>query len=166
MVVEEEVVSGVSALLGYYAALIGSCVPTFRDNVSVQSSRVMDCLTVEDGAYQSIWKMRAIGCTETSVHKYHRCVTSQKRESLTCTAAEAWNHPKLSLLCYCARNYRRRERSTHSVQLHCRFREGNVAYFKSYFITFLQLYHCLCRIAGRTSTAIIHSSVSEFRFIT
>jgi hypothetical protein len=42
MEVEEEVVSGVSALLGYYEALIGGCVPTFRDSVSVPSSRVLD----------------------------------------------------------------------------------------------------------------------------
>jgi hypothetical protein len=27
-------------LLGYYTALCGNCLPTFRDNVSVQSSRV------------------------------------------------------------------------------------------------------------------------------
>jgi hypothetical protein len=28
------------ALLGYYAATCGNCLPTFRDNVSVPSSRV------------------------------------------------------------------------------------------------------------------------------
>jgi hypothetical protein len=32
--------SKICALLGYYAALSGSSVPTFRDNLSVSSSRV------------------------------------------------------------------------------------------------------------------------------
>ena len=31
--------NGIFALLGYYASFIGSCVPTFRDNVSVPFSR-------------------------------------------------------------------------------------------------------------------------------
>jgi hypothetical protein len=36
-------------LLGYYAALSGSSVPTFRDNLSVRSSRVfLDFLTLEN----------------------------------------------------------------------------------------------------------------------
>jgi hypothetical protein len=30
----------ICALLGYYATSYGDCLPTFRDNVSVQSSRV------------------------------------------------------------------------------------------------------------------------------
>jgi hypothetical protein len=30
----------ICALLGYYAASCGNCLPTFRDNVSVPSSRV------------------------------------------------------------------------------------------------------------------------------
>ena len=97
--VEQEFVSGASALLGYYEALNGSCVPTFRESVSVPSSKVFDCFTVEDEAYQSLWKMRPIRCPETSVTKHQRCVTSQKREGLILTTAEAWNHPKLSLLC-------------------------------------------------------------------
>jgi hypothetical protein len=44
MEVEQEIVSGVSALLGYYEALIGGCVPTFRDNVSVASSKCLGLL--------------------------------------------------------------------------------------------------------------------------
>jgi len=32
--------------------------------------------------------------------------------------------------------------------------------------TFFQVYHCLCRIGGRTATAITHCSVSELKFIT
>jgi hypothetical protein len=40
------------ALLGYYAAFSGSYVPTFRDNLSLESSKVKRCLdflTLEDG---------------------------------------------------------------------------------------------------------------------
>jgi hypothetical protein len=33
-------ISQICALLGYYAASCGNCLPTFRDNVSVPSSRV------------------------------------------------------------------------------------------------------------------------------
>jgi hypothetical protein len=33
-------VDDICALLGYYAASCGNCLPTFRDNVSVPSSRV------------------------------------------------------------------------------------------------------------------------------
>jgi hypothetical protein len=33
-------VDKICALLGYYAASCGNCLPTFRDNVSVPSSRV------------------------------------------------------------------------------------------------------------------------------
>jgi hypothetical protein len=60
----------ICALLGYYAALIGSPVPTFRDNISVPSLRVKksktkaffsDFLTLENGP---------IYCLETSVQNY------------------------------------------------------------------------------------------------
>jgi hypothetical protein len=62
---ELSVISGVGCdvdeicpLLGYYAASKGNPLRTFRDNVSVQSSRVkkskklffLDVLTLEDGA--------------------------------------------------------------------------------------------------------------------
>ena len=39
----------ICALLEYYAALSGCCVPTFRDNLSVPSSRVK---ILEDWAYR------------------------------------------------------------------------------------------------------------------
>jgi hypothetical protein len=46
-------VDEICALLGYYAALSGSSVTTFRDNQSVPFSRVkksfLDFLTLEDG---------------------------------------------------------------------------------------------------------------------
>jgi hypothetical protein len=63
---EEDVIPGfrrdveqISALLGYHAALSGSYVPTFRNSLSVPSSRVMnskkktfflDFITLEDGS--------------------------------------------------------------------------------------------------------------------
>jgi hypothetical protein len=58
-------------LLGYYAALSDSSVPTFRDNLSFPLSRVkksekktsfLDFLTLEKGP---------ICCSETSVQNYH-----------------------------------------------------------------------------------------------
>jgi hypothetical protein len=44
------------ALLGYYAASRGNSLPTFRDNVSVPSSRAK---TLEDGTMGSILNL---GC--------------------------------------------------------------------------------------------------------
>jgi hypothetical protein len=57
-------VNGICALLGCYAALIVSLLPTFRGYLSVPSSRVKQC--------NSSWaalplKMGPIGCPETSV---------------------------------------------------------------------------------------------------
>jgi hypothetical protein len=40
-------VNEVCALLGFYVALSGSFLPTFRDNLSVPSSSVKRCLTLE-----------------------------------------------------------------------------------------------------------------------
>jgi hypothetical protein len=60
-------VDEIYALLGYNAALSGSYVPTFRDNLSVPSSR---------------FKWGPIGCPETSVHNYHsmlRSITEERR---------------------------------------------------------------------------------------
>jgi hypothetical protein len=59
------------AVLGYYAALSGSAVPTFRDNLSVPSSRVKD---------------QRIGCPETSVQNYHSTLRNipEERRSLNC----------------------------------------------------------------------------------
>jgi hypothetical protein len=58
-------VEEICVLLGYHAALIGSSVPTFRDNLSVRSLRLKKL--------KDSWalKMRSIGSPETSVHKYH-----------------------------------------------------------------------------------------------
>jgi hypothetical protein len=39
----------ICGLLGYYASSCGNCLPTFRDNVSVPSSRVKSPRTFEDG---------------------------------------------------------------------------------------------------------------------
>ena len=51
----------VCALLGYYAACGGNSLPTFRNNLSVPSSRVTNPLYLEDGP---------IGCPEPSVKNY------------------------------------------------------------------------------------------------
>jgi hypothetical protein len=46
-----DLVCEICALLRYYAALRGSSVPTFRENLSVPAPRVqdLDFLTLEDG---------------------------------------------------------------------------------------------------------------------
>ena len=64
-------------LLGYYAALSGSYLPTFRDNLPAPNLQ---------GSRSSSWSlnMGPIGCPETSVDKYQiRCVTAQKSEDVT-----------------------------------------------------------------------------------
>jgi hypothetical protein len=53
----------ICALLGYYAGYSDYSVPTFRDNLSVPSSRVL----------AGPLKMGSIGCPETSVRICH-CV--------------------------------------------------------------------------------------------
>jgi hypothetical protein len=53
----------ICALLGYYVAACGNCLPTFRDNISVPSSKVK--------IPRSPLKMRPIHCPETSVNNYH-----------------------------------------------------------------------------------------------
>ena len=50
------------ALLNYYTASSGNPLPTFRDNLSVSSSRVKK---------SSSLKVRQITCPETSVRNYH-----------------------------------------------------------------------------------------------
>ena len=52
-------VDDICALLGYYAACSGNFLATFRDNLSVPSSRAPP------------FKMGQIGCPETSVTNYH-----------------------------------------------------------------------------------------------
>jgi hypothetical protein len=54
-------VDEICALLGYYAASSGNPLPTFRNNVSVPSSRVKN----------SSLRIRPIRCPETSVKYYH-----------------------------------------------------------------------------------------------
>jgi hypothetical protein len=56
----------ICALLRYNAASSGNTLPTFRDNVSVTSSRVKK-------SKKTSWplKMRPIRCPETSVKYYH-----------------------------------------------------------------------------------------------
>jgi hypothetical protein len=42
-------VDKICVLLGYYAASCGNCLPTFRDNISVPSSRVKSLVQVGTG---------------------------------------------------------------------------------------------------------------------
>jgi hypothetical protein len=56
-------VDEICALLGYYAASRGNCLPTFRDNVSVPSSRAK--------SPRRPLKVVPIRCPETSVNNYH-----------------------------------------------------------------------------------------------
>ena len=39
----------ICALLGYYAVQSGNSLPIFRENLLVQSSRILDLLILEDG---------------------------------------------------------------------------------------------------------------------
>jgi hypothetical protein len=60
-------VAEICTLLGYYAASCGNCLPTFRDNVLVPSSRVkslLELLTLEDDTDSS---SRNVG-TELSLY--------------------------------------------------------------------------------------------------
>ena len=82
------------ALMGYYAALSGSSVRTFRYNVSVTSSKVKKPSWIS-------WhlKMRPIRCHETSVKDYHSTLCNNPEER----RSNAWllpmspklRHPKL-----------------------------------------------------------------------
>ena len=60
------------ALLGYYAARSVNYLPTFRDNLSVPSSR-----TLKLGP---TLKMEPIGCPETSVNYYHYSLRDSSEE--------------------------------------------------------------------------------------
>jgi hypothetical protein len=78
----------ICALLGYYAASNDNLLPTFRDNVSVPSSRIKK-------SYWISWplKMVPIRYPETSVkNTIWRCIIPQKSADLINIAAEAWNH--------------------------------------------------------------------------
>jgi hypothetical protein len=58
-------VDEICAPLGYYVAFSGISVPTFRDNLSVLSSRIKK-------SKKNFWplKIGPIGCPETSIHNY------------------------------------------------------------------------------------------------
>jgi hypothetical protein len=59
----------ICTLLGYYAASSGNLLPTFRDNVSVPSSKVKK--SKKSGWTFSPLKMGPIRCPETSIKDYH-----------------------------------------------------------------------------------------------
>ena len=58
------------ALLSYYTAISGNSLPTFRDNLSVSSSRVKKSLSMENETV----------CPETSVRNYHYCLRHKSEE--------------------------------------------------------------------------------------
>jgi hypothetical protein len=64
-------VDEICALVGYYAAPSGCSVPTFRDNLSVPSSRVKN--SKKNVSSWTSWhlKIGPIGYPETSVQNYH-----------------------------------------------------------------------------------------------
>jgi hypothetical protein len=70
----------ICARLGYYAALSGNYVPTFRDNLSVpfqgsRSPKRKKCQEVQEERLSSStsWPLKMVpaGCPETSVQNYH-----------------------------------------------------------------------------------------------
>jgi hypothetical protein len=74
------------ALLGYYAALSGSYVPTFRDKPSVPSSTVKKSTSWP-------FKMGPIRCAETSVKDYHstlRNIPEERRSHLHSGGSLKW----------------------------------------------------------------------------
>ena len=63
-------------LLGYYAACSGNCLPTFRNNLSVLSSRFTN---LEGGTTYRTLKIGPIGFSQTSVKVITtRCVIAQR----------------------------------------------------------------------------------------
>jgi hypothetical protein len=73
--------SGICSILGYYAALSGSSVPTFRDKISVPSSTVK--ISKPPGCFSwTCWrlKMEPIGYPETSVQNYHSMLCNMPEE--------------------------------------------------------------------------------------
>jgi hypothetical protein len=65
-------VDDICDLLGCYAASSGNHLPTFRDNVSVKSSRVKKT--------SCPFKMGPINCPETSVKNYHSTLRNVSEE--------------------------------------------------------------------------------------
>ena len=68
-------VDEICALLGYYAPSSGNPLPTFRDNVSVPSSRIK-----KSKKQRGPLKMGPIRCPETSVKDYHSTLRNIPKE--------------------------------------------------------------------------------------
>ena len=65
------------AFLSYYEASSGNSLPTFRDNLSVPSSRVKNTRTFLDSWPLKMWP---IDCPETSVRNYHYSLRNSPEE--------------------------------------------------------------------------------------
>jgi hypothetical protein len=86
----------ICALVGYYAARNGNLLPTFRDNVSVPSSRVKK-------SKKPSWllKMGPIGCPETSVQSYHSTLRNIAEE---CRSPQFFLSSLMNSFCFLVSN--------------------------------------------------------------
>jgi hypothetical protein len=75
------------AFLGYYAASTGNSLPTFRDNISVASSRMKN-------PKKETLKMGPTRCSETSVRNYHY----SPRNNLEERSFQRWTELSVSAL--------------------------------------------------------------------
>ena len=77
-------VHGNCVLLGYYTASSGKSFPTFRDNLSVPSSRTKTGQNFEDGTERLFRSRLEAGGTEgrpeTSVRNYHCSISNSPEE--------------------------------------------------------------------------------------
>jgi hypothetical protein len=80
-------VNDIYVLLGYYTASSGNCYPSFRDNVSVPSSRV-----------KSPVKMEPICYPETSLNNYHTTPSNipEERSSLSASSVDKYDGCSIS----------------------------------------------------------------------
>ena len=84
----------ICALLGYYTAYSGNFLLSFRDNLSVSSSRVKISWLLKTGP---------IGGPETAVRNYHYTLSNipEERRSQNCISYTEW---KSVCVCYIWRN--------------------------------------------------------------
>ena len=113
-------VDEISSLLGYHATYIGNFVPTFRDSISGQRSRILEFSDPLRWDQYVVPKFR-YGITNT------RCVISQKSAHLLYFAAAARN-----------------KTTSIYVQLHCFLNNGNRCH------SYVALFKYICRYINWT----------------
>jgi hypothetical protein len=88
-------VDEICALLGHYAASNGNPLPTFRDNVSVPTSRVKKSKNKRSVSSWTSWPLNLgpTRCPETSVKDYHSTLPNipEERRSLKQRRSEPLN---------------------------------------------------------------------------